>query len=375
MIPARADIADRTGLQRVRHKYLLLPIRLAYDLEAGSQVIGGAMAKGTWTRRQFLASGAAAGMLFPGRGVGAASSRSPRYRYVDIHVHLGAFYYGREVTVDGLIRWMDEHFVERACILPLVSPEAAPYVQTNEAAVAAHKAHPNRIIPFCVLDPRSSATAPSTFPPLPHSRPGHVNGLKGMIEILQRYKEAGVRGLGEHKVGLPFDHPLMMTLYEACQQLYLPVLFHLDNIRGIDEPGLPHLRRALKAFPELPFIGHAAGFWASISADATPNDFGSYPRGRPIVPGGALETLMDDCPNLYGDLSEPGGETALTRDPDFAKAFVIRRADRLLFGSDYLQPGQNIPHFEILEKMNLPDDVQRKVYRGNAIRILKLGLD
>jgi hypothetical protein len=34
-----------------------------------------------------------------------------------------------------------------------------------------------------------------------------------------------IRWMGEHKVGLPIDHPLMMTLYEARQTVGLPVLF------------------------------------------------------------------------------------------------------------------------------------------------------
>jgi len=303
------------------------------------------------------------------------SFRPPKHHYIDIHTHLGAFYWGKEVTADGLVRWMDDHYIEKACILPLVSPEAAPIVQTTEAALAAYRRFPDRIIPFCAVDPRSAQTAASTHPPVPGSRYGHISGLEGIIEVLQRYKDAGARGLGEHKVGLPFDHPVQMMLYEACQKLYLPILFHLDDIRNIDQPGLAHLRQALLAFPDLPFIGHAAGFWASISADATPKEFASYPRGKPIVPGGALEKLMDECPNLYADLSEPGGETALTRDPDFAREFVIRRADRLLFGTDYLAPGQEIPQFAILDRMNLPEEVQYKIYRGNAIRILKLDLE
>ncbi len=179
-----------------------------------------------------------------------------------------------------------------------------------------------------------------------------------MTEILKRYKEAGARGFGEHKVGLPFDHPQMMQLYEACDTLELPILFHLDDLRGIDTPGLPRLENVLKAFPKLPLIGHACGFWSSISGDATQEDFGRYPTPpKPITPGGALDRLMDAYANLYCDISEPGGTIALTRDPAFAREFVLRRADRLLFGSDYLAPGQQIPQFEILSAMNLPDEV------------------
>jgi predicted TIM-barrel fold metal-dependent hydrolase len=325
------------------------------------------------SRRRFLAVSTLSVVMRGLPAVAAANTR-PKHKYIDIHTHLGAFRFGQEVSVKGLLVWMDAHDVEQAVIQPLVSPEAAPSLQplqTSDAALEAAKMHPDRLIAFCCVDPRVTIdpTAPKTNP----QRQGHVIGVKGLMESLKRYKDAGARGLGEHKVGLFFDHPQMMQLYEACDSLQLPILFHLDDLRGIDTPGLPRLEKVLKAFPKLPLIGHACGFWSSISGDATPEDFGRYPKvPRPITPGGALDRLLDSYRNLYCDISEPGGAIALTRDPAFAREFVLRRADRLLFGSDYLAPGQHIPQFEILAGMNLPDDVQYKIHRGNAIRILKL---
>lgn len=325
------------------------------------------------SRRRFLGSAAA----FAGApALAAPAQQRPNHRYIDIHTHLGAFRFGQHVSVKGLLSWMDEHDVERAVIQPLVSPEAAPAMhpmQTNDAAIEAARTHPDRLIAFCCIDPRATIDpqAPKTNP----QRQGHVAGVKGLTDILKRYKDAGACGLGEHKVGLPFDHPQMMQLYEACDALELPILFHLDDLRGIDTPGLPRLEHVLKAFPNLPLIGHACGFWSSISGDATNEDFGRYPKPpKPITPGGALDRLMDAHANLYCDISEPGGAIALTRDPSFARDFVLRRADRLLFGSDYLAPGQEIPQFEILAAMNLPDAVQYQIHRGNAIRLLKLGI-
>ena len=151
-----------------------------------------------------------------------------------------------------------------------------------------------------------------------------------------------------------FDHPLNMTLYRACEELYLPVLFHLDDIRNPDTSGLPRLENALKTFPRLPFIGHAAGFWASISSDATPADFGRYPTiPKPATPGGALDLLMDRYPNLYCDLSEPGGYSAIARDRKFGRDFLLRRVERLLFGTDYLMDDQQIPPLRALRLARL----------------------
>lgn len=318
-------------------------------------------------RRSFLTTSMAASFagLLPTTCSLAGFEASQKIKYIDIHTHLGAFYFGQELTAELLIKFMDEHDVEKSCVLPLVSPESAPVAQPVTNALDAFKKFPDRIIPFCVVDPR--AVTP------PGQRTGHVAGVKGIVDILKRYQDAGCRGLGEHKTGLFFDAPQQMFLYEACDTVGFPILFHLDDIRNPDTPGLPRLENVLKAFPKLPLIGHAAGFWASICGDATMDDFGRYPPvPKPVMPGGALDRLMAKYPNLYGDLSEPGGEKAIARDPEFGRKFIIRNANQLLFGTDVLMPAQKIPQFELLASLNLPPDVQYKIYRGNAIKLLKL---
>ena len=318
-------------------------------------------------RRQFLSAAVTSSVacLLNSHRV-TATERTPRkIKYIDIHTHLGAFYFGQELTAELLVRFMDRHDVEKACVLPLISPESAPITQPVTTAIAAYRQFPERIIPFASLDPRAVTE--------PGKRTGHVGGVKGMIDILKRYQDAGCRGLGEHKTGLWFDAPQQMALYEACDAVGLPILFHLDDIRNPDTPGLPRLENVLKAFPKLPLIGHAAGFWASISGDATFEDFGRYPEvPKKIASGGALDRLLKKYPNLYGDLSEPGGEKAIARDPDFGREFLIRNADQLLFGTDVLMPEQKIPQFELLDSLKLPEEVQYKIFRGNAIKLLKL---
>lgn len=331
------------------------------------------MPAGICTRREALAG------LVTGAGIAAATaagtgplhgreSTPKKYKYIDIHTHLGAFHAGHELTAELLVRFMDLYGVEKACVLPLISPESAPIPQPVSTALAAYRSFPERLIPFCAVDPR--AVSPRS------QRDGHVVGVRGLVEILKRYQDAGCRGVGEHKTGLPFDAPQQMFFYEACDTVGFPILFHLDDIRNPDTPGLPRLENVLKAFPNLPLIGHAAGFWASISGDATLADFGRYPViPKPVTPGGALDQLMDRYPNLYGDLSEPGGEKAIARDPAFGREFIMRRADQLLFGTDVLMPEQPIPQFELLESLNLPDEVRYKIYRGNALKLLKLPED
>jgi predicted TIM-barrel fold metal-dependent hydrolase len=189
--------------------------------------------------------------------------------------------------------------------------------------------------------------------------------------MLKRYVDQGARGFGEHKPGVTIDDPRNMTIYAACGQLGLPILFHLDEQRNMDAPGLPGLERALKQNPTTHFIGHGPGWWASISGNVTAADLARYPDG-PVAAGGAIDRLMDAYPNLHGDLSAGSGAGAITRDMNFGREFLIRRADRLMFGTDFLSPGQEVPQIALFRQLDLPEEVQNKVFRDNARRLLKL---
>jgi predicted TIM-barrel fold metal-dependent hydrolase len=276
--------------------------------------------------------------------------------YIDVHTHIGRTWnLDPPLTADALVRWMDAHHVAKAAVLPLVSPESSSYLNLTDQALAAARRFPGRLVPFCCIDPRTS----------------YGGGRAGLRAMLQEYIDQGAKGFGEHKAGMPIDHPKMMALYEACDDLRLPILFHMDAERGMDAPGLPGLERALKTFPNTAFIGHGPGFWASISADVTARDMGRYPSG-PVTPGGALDRLFTAYPNLWGDLSASSGAGALARDREFAQKFLVRRADRLLFGTDYLKPSQPVPQFDLLASFELPMETGAKIERGNAAKLLGL---
>ena len=277
-------------------------------------------------------------------------------RFIDVHTHLGQIWNTtRELTAAGLLKWMDEHQVERAVVLPAVSPEACSFPLTTDFVLAQTKPHRDRLIPFCAVDPRTAYN-------------GKRHGLKHM---LRQWVDQGVKGFGEHKPGVPIDHPGSMDIYAVCGELKLPLLLHLDEQRNTDEPGLPGLEKVLKQNPDTVFIGHGPGWWASISGGTTAVDLGGYPTG-PVADGGAIDRLMDAYPNLYGDLSAGSGAGALSRDMAFGRQFMIRRADRLLFGTDYLSPGQEVPQFDVWKQLDLPPEVAAKIARENAIRVLRL---
>lgn len=191
------------------------------------------------------------------------------------------------------------------------------------------------------------------------------------------YHIHSARVCGEWKFRLPFDDPRCLELFHKAGQLGCPVVLHLDV------PYLPHaqtgqavyqpnwyggtvanLERALQVCQETTFIGHAPGFWREISGDAD-SDPSAYPTG-PVTSGGRLYALLDRYPNLYADLSAGSALGALQRDVSQTQAFLRRYADRLLFGRDYY--GGDLKTF--LLSLELPSDVQDKIFSGNARRLV-----
>ncbi|HEX3727023.1 MAG TPA: amidohydrolase family protein [Pirellulales bacterium] len=308
------------------------------------------------SRRDFCRWAAALGGTLLAQDRARGAQTLPVGRYVDVHTHLGQTWNTTQpLSAAQLLAWMDASDVAQAVVLPLVSPESSSYPLTTDFALAETKAHRQRLIPFCSVDPRTS----------------YNGGLRGLVDMLKRYVELGAQGFGEHKPGVKIDDPRNMTIYEACGELKLPVLFHLDELRNVDAVGLPGLERALKEFPQTVFIGHGPGWWASISGQLSQADLARYPDG-PIAAGGAIDALMSKYPNLYGDLSAGSGARAISRDTAFGREFLIRRADRLLFGTDYLAPGQDVPQLTLFRQLQLPAEVQNKIFRDNARTLLRL---
>jgi len=60
----------------------------------------------------------------------------------------------------------------------------------------------------------------------------------------------------------------------------------------------------------------------------------------------------------------------IRRDLEFAREFLIRRQNRICFGTDSLQPGQHLSQRELFEKLNdLPQTVHDRIFRRNAERV------
>jgi hypothetical protein len=168
------------------------------------------------------------------------------------------------------------------------------------------------------------------------------------------------------------------------------VLIHFQEVahfagEGDWNPGFQQFDKTLRAHRRTTFIGHADFFWANISADV-PKDNG-YPPG-PVKKGGLTDRWLADFPNLYGDMSANSGNNAFSRDPEFARDFLKRHQNKLMFGSDCgCRDGRGtggtplLPRLkgkctgrdtlEIAKNLTTPD-VFRKITWENAHTLLKL---
>jgi hypothetical protein len=277
-------------------------------------------------------------------------------KLLDIHTHCGRLLYDRAfLTVENLVRRLDQHGIDQACLMAVENPEELDYYFTTWQVLEACQRFPDRLIPFCAIDPRHRY--PESFNPFP---------------ILEEYVNLGCRGFGELLAGVPIDHPCLQKIYAACGELGLPVLFHADHLICSDEAGAPRLEMILQTFPETNFIGHATRFWAEISlqADLDPVRLAQYPSG-PVLPTGPTDRLLGQYPNLYGDLSARSGYTAITRDPAFGLDFLVRHQDKLLFGTDMLYPDQALPLVEFLSGCLISEPARQKIGYQNAQRLLR----
>jgi len=266
-------------------------------------------------------------------------------------------------TPEQLIKRYDEIGIERAALLPLVSPEV--YLpQSNDDIIEMAQNYDGRFIPFCNVDPRAltnSADAP-------------------LGNLLRYYRDQGCKGIGEVMPNLPFLDPLVQNLFKHAQDVAFPLIFdsctHIGGTYGLyDDAGLPQLECCLRRFPNLIILGHGPPFWAEIGQLETPADRAVYPA-YPIKEEGVVPKLLRRYPNLYGDLSAGSGHNALARDPDYAVKFLGEFQDRLLFGTDICAPDQPAPLapflIELRESGKISQEVFEKVARSNAVRLLKL---
>ena len=291
---------------------------------------------------------------------------------IDIHVHTIAepgILRPRGDTLatpEELFSMYDQLGVEKAVLLPIISPEGGYDTNTNREIMGIAARYPDRFYWFCNIDPRQ----------------GNNDTTTDFAAMLAYYRSCGARGLGEVTANLPMDDPRVEALLAACQDAGMPVTIHIGDLGGdyglVDSLGLPKLEKLLQKFPKLILLGHSQKFWSEISGDVTEAIRGTAPKG-PVTAGGRVPELMRRYPNLCGDLSAGSGCNAIMRDPDFGYAFLEEFQDRLFYGTDICSP-LDISHIRVKMGPFLDDGVasgklsaqaREKICWGNALRLLE----
>ena len=289
---------------------------------------------------------------------------------IDFHTHIGRMGMQPHAGLDAaeLVRKMDRHGIEFSVVLPLHDSPSGWYLRcTTEDVIRETSAFPERLVPFCQIDPRFGDHSPKT-----NFRP-----------LLEEYKARGCRGVGEITASMYFDDPMVINLMRQCGEAGLPVVFHtahaLTGTYGlVDDPGLPRLERLLNACPDTIFCAHGPSFWAEMGANPNPAELGGYPKG-PITAPGRVAALLAKYPNLYGDLSAGSGYNALTRTPEYGIRFLERFQERLLFATDilnYEMEGAKVPILglfrDLLWRGLISEKAHQRITRENAQRLLRL---
>ena len=291
---------------------------------------------------------------------------------IDCHVHMTrtksvTFRNGYTYpTPEELVGRLDHFGIDKACVMCGICPECRHRYVPPEDVLEAADRYPDRLIPFCLMDPRGESNSPNA----------------DFTRDFDYYKAAGAKGFGELIANLWFDDPRVWNLLRQCMEQELPVTIHVGPKFGdcyglVDDLGLPRLERTLQEFPDLIIFAHSQPFWAEISGDVTQETRGGYPKGK-VAPGGAVVRLMEKCENLYGDLSAGSGHNAVSRDPEFGYEFIERFQDRLFFGTDISSVIVEAPLIGFLndavEAGHISRDAYEKVAWRNMDRVLGLGI-
>lgn len=239
--------------------------------------------------------------------------------------------------------------------------------------------------------------------------PDFSDFIKLTMERIDRLVEHGIVGFKFWKdLGLTvrdasgelirIDDERLAPVFERLGSLGIPVMVHLGDPEAFFLPIDANNERyeELAAHPDWGFYG------AQYSKDALLQQrdrvFQRHPSttfvGAHIAENSEdlqrVSAMLDACPNVLVDISARASE--LGRQPYSSRKFFLRYADRILFGADLVPEIEMYRlHYRFLETddeyfeypthasrqgrwniygLYLPEDVLRKVYRENALKLL-----
>jgi predicted TIM-barrel fold metal-dependent hydrolase len=223
-----------------------------------------------------------------------------------------------------------------------------------------------------------------------------ANGAKG----LKVYKNLGMDAKDGSGARIPVDDPRFDPVWRACAELGIPVLIHTADPAPFWQPRDAQNERLFELIERPERYRDPAVYppWDQILAEQHAL-FRRHPRTQFInahlgwlgndLP--RLGKLLDELPNVTTEIGAVLAE--LGRQPRFARDWLIRYQDRVMFGKDAWEPSEYHTYFRVLETaddyfdyyrrrhafwkiygLDLPDEVLKKIYYRNALRVIP-GID
>lgn len=217
---------------------------------------------------------------------------------------------------------------------------------------------------------------------------------------LKIFKDLGMTVRDGSGKRVPVDDARLDPVWAKAGALNVPVLIHTGEPPAFFLPVDRHNERWLELTQ---FPGRARPPEQFPSFDTLLAEqyrmFRQHPRTRFInahlgwlgADLARLGAMLDSIPNMYTELGAVLYE--LGRQPRFAREFVIKYQDRVMMGKDIYEASEFHVYFRVLETadeyfdyyrrrhafwkmygLQLPDSVLRKVYSGNALRVIP-GID
>ena len=224
--------------------------------------------------------------------------------------------------------------------------------------------------------------------------------VKKGAQGLKIFKNLGLNSKDESGHRVRVDDPRLDPIWAKCGELGVPVLIHTADPKSFWDPMDRYNERWLelklhggrKRPPTTPFPG-TNSLPSNIMCFASTRKQRSLPltwAGIPTILT-KLDSLMTVFPNMNVEIGAVIAE--LGRQPRASRTFFEKYQDRILFGKDSWVPSEYATYFRVLETddeyfpyhkkyhafwrmygMGLPDEVLKKVYYKNALRIIP-GLD
>jgi predicted TIM-barrel fold metal-dependent hydrolase len=308
-----------------------------------------------------------------------------RFPFVDVHGHQTRLQ--SDAEVDALVREMDALNMRAMVNLSGGSGERlARMVRLMTSR------HPGRFVIFANLDFTGMGS------------PGWTERTVAQLE--QDVRSNGARGLKIFKnLGMdlndaagnrvPVDDPRLAPIWEKCAELGVPVMIHSGEPEPLFQPMDRFNERwlELKVHPERARPPDRYPPFEQIMAEQR-RLFQRHPRTRFIAAHlawrgndlAALGHLLDSLPNVYTEVGAVAHE--LARQPRAAREFLVRYQDRVMMGKDAYAPQEYGAYFRIFETadeyfdwirpyaggwklygLDLPEEVLRKLYAENALRV------